>query len=124
MNRELSAWTTRPISGSGAIVELVDSAGRRIVLTTRTEGRLLADVHNRTVDDAYAAIAAAKEHADGSRATVGDVEAMLVRIVVAALKELARGLLPRRLRRPPVSTAVGKPVDGSRDTFAHGEPRR
>lgn len=108
MNRELAAWSTRPVAGR-ELVELVDNHGRRIVLTTRTEGRLLADLHNRTVDDAYAAIAAAKDSAE-ERATVGDVEALLVRVVVAALKELARGCLPRRLRR---STPVRKPVHES-----------
>lgn len=113
VNRDLTAWSTRPLAARGELVELVDSTGRRIVVIPRREGRLLADLHNRVVDDAHATIAAAREHGDGQRATVGDVEAMLVRIVVAALKELARGLLPRRLRRRAEPTAVGKPVGGS-----------
>lgn len=33
------------------------------------------------------------------RGGLGDVEALLVRVLVAALKELARGMLPRPLRR-------------------------
>lgn len=96
MTRELSAWSTRPLAARGELVELVDSRGRRIVVIARSEGRLLADLHNRVVDDAHAAIAAAADGAE--RATLGDIEALLVRVVVAALKELARGCLPRRLR--------------------------
>jgi hypothetical protein len=110
VNRELSAWSTRPVAARGELVELVDQSGRRIVLTTRGEGRLIADLHNRVVDDAHAAIAAAKEFSE-QRATVGDIEALLVRVLVAALKELARGALPRRLRRR--STPVRNPVHES-----------
>lgn len=104
MTRELTAWSTRPLAARGELVELVDSHSRRLVVIARSEGRLLADLHNRVVDDAHAAIAAAQDSA-GERATIGDVEALLVRVVVAALKELARGLLPRRLRgSTPVHT--------------------
>lgn len=118
MNRELSTWSTRPVA-AGAVVELVDQNGRRILLTSRTEGRLLADLHNRTVDDAHAAIASANERAQ--QITPGDVEAMLVRILVGALRELARGILPRRLRG---STGVGKPVSETKDTPARDGARR
>lgn len=96
MSRELAAWSTRPMAARGELVELVDQNGRRIVVIAKGEGRLLADLHNRVVDDAHAAIAAAKDGAE--RATIGDIEALLVRVLVAALKELARGCLPRRLR--------------------------
>jgi hypothetical protein len=119
MSRELSAWSTRPLSGRGEIVELVDHTGRRIMLASRTEGRLLADLHNRVVDDAHQAIAAAKE---GERVTVGDIEALVVRVLIAAAKELARGVLPRRLRRG--STLVRKPVDGPAGTAAGDGVRR
>jgi DNA-directed RNA polymerase subunit K/omega len=103
MHRELTAWSTRPLAAKGELVELTDQHGRRIVVIARREGRLLADLHNRVIDDAHAAIAAARDGAE--RATLGDVEALLVRVLVAALKELARGVLPRRLRgRTPVHT--------------------
>lgn len=120
MTRQLTAWTTRPVGARGELVELADQNGRRIVLTTRPEGRLLADLHNRVVDDAHAAIAAAKEQSE-ERATLGDIEALLVRVLVAALKELARGLLPRRIRN---STGVGKPVNETSGTPARDGARR
>lgn len=107
MNRDPAAWSIRSLAARGEIVELVDASGRRIVLTTRTEGQRVADLHNRVVDDA---IAAAKEDS-AERATVGDIEALLVRVVVAALKELARGCLPRRLR--PCPPPVRRPVRSS-----------
>lgn len=90
------------------------------MLASRTEGRLLADLHNRVVDDAHQAIAAAKEHHE--RVTAGDVEAMLVRVLVGALKEVARGALPQRLRAR--STRVGKPVYETGDTPARDRLRR
>lgn len=121
MNRQLSTWSTRPLAGGGAVVELVDHNGRRIMLASATEGRRLADLHNRVVDDAHQAIEIAKEYGN-HRATIGDVEALLVRVLVAALKELARGVLPRRLR--PRSTRVGKPVHESLDTRVSDGVRR
>lgn len=39
----------------------------------------------------------------GPRAAL-EVEALLTRVLVAALRELARGLLPRRFRKPAVPT--------------------
>lgn len=101
-------------------MELIDGHGRRILLTTATEGRVLVGRHNQIVDDAAAALDKAR-HGDSERATLGDIEALLVRVLVAALKELARGLLPRRIRN---STGVGKPVNETSGTPARDGARR
>lgn len=91
----LSLWSTRAIAGG--VVELRDSDGTRLTLLGSSEGRKLAEAHNHDVMRARELLAEC-EARGGERTTIGDVEALLVRVLVAAIKELARGLLPRPLR--------------------------
>lgn len=73
MNDGLTSWSVRSLRGGppdGAVVELVDHTGRRLMLVGRTEGERLAAEHNQDVERARNAIADARAHGTGERVTV------------------------------------------------------
>lgn len=108
MDDGLAYWSTRPVAGG--VVELRDSNGVRLMLAPREQAQRMADLHNHDVERARELIGELRA-STGERTTIGDVEALLVRVLVAALKELARGALPHRLRRR--SQPVRNPVHGA-----------
>lgn len=108
MNDGLTLWTTKVwppnARGEGEIPDVAlylgDPADPKVsrIDTWDVPADLLMREHNRQVEWARTT-RQAEAAKTNERATIGDVEALLTRVAVATVRELARSLRPRWPRR-------------------------
>ena len=97
MNDGLQVWTAKDEGGGTVLLLGPDESGTRQLWLPTSQAAELAAEHNKQVTWARIKVAGEREGRERA-ATLDDVEALLVRVATATVRELLRSVRPWRRR--------------------------